>query len=511
MVMPKPLPSAYPKHQRWRFVHHSFKDDEQLVSFSKAIAQSNNRDLDQSLPKILQFLDLQTSDIKVLKHAWLSLWINIMHQAGLGYTVTEGKKTKIIATDLGRFVADTGNVKAYYYYWALRFQFPFGYPKHSHYVNHKVAVQPVVLICQYLDQLNVLGDSLNDTFLGKYEIAEFLMKSTGHLQALIQDNCERIIKNRKKKYNYEAQRRNPEFEDTADHLFSRGHLFFDKFDLLVFRNDTVLVPDTDTLTKIRSFIAHRKPPILFRENLQDVRNQFFQQAYCNLDPAPEALLAIHTTTPSLESTSESLEAIMKAMMPEATINFSLEKIAKQVKRAKQKVTSPQQPRVIDIAKELSLIAVGTAPSQIKREGGVLVQPNIKMHAPTDLKLCVVDGEELYLPLGISVDEAKKHIEAVREFRKLVQRVLGLWPIDMTRLARFSIEPPYRDAHHEKECGIIFNVSAFEQKKPFSYWIWTAARELTYARFGRLTDMTLPFMRELVIFGFDKYHSSSPGG
>jgi len=217
-----------------------------------------------------------------------------------------------------------------------------------------------------------------------------------------------------------------------------------------------------------------------------------------------AELKIHAPTPQIEKIdAQNAEIAIRKLIPDATVDFPIPRIIQQVQRAKQKVTAPRPPRIFDMAKELSLIAVGTAPSQIKREGSVSVHPNIKMHAPTDLKLCVVDGEELYLPPEISVEEAKKHIASAREFRKLVQRVLGLWPIDMTRLAHLSIEPVYRDAHHEKDCGIIFNITVFEQKKPLSYWIWTTARELTYARFGRLTDMTLPFMRDLVVLGFRK--------
>lgn len=499
--MPKPFPSAYPKHQRWRFVQRAFKDDEQLISFSEGIVQSNGKDIDKSLPNILKFLKLR-SDIKVLKHSWLSLWVNIMHQAGLGYTVTVSKKTRLFATDLGRFVADTHNARAYYYYWALRFQFPFASPKHKYYVDNKVAVQPIVLMCEYLDQLNKIGDGLNDTFLSKYEIAHFLMKSIGHTTAPILDNCARIIKNRKKKYNYKVERRNREFEATADHLFSRGRLFLEKFDLLLFRNDTILISDADTLMKIRSYISYRKPPFLFTDNSKDVRNQFFRQAYCNLDPPPETLLAI-CTKPSLKPSPEFIETIMKAMMPEATVDFPLRKIVKQVKRAKQKVVTPRQPQVFDIAKELNSISIKQAPNEVKRKGGVLVQPNVKMHAETNLKLCDVDGEKVYLPPDTPVNEAEKHLSAIREFRNILRRVFDAWPCNMLEIAYMSVEPPFRDAHYERNCGIIFNVLAFEQNKSDAFWIWTTARELTYARYGRLNDMTLPFMRDLIVLAFKK--------
>jgi len=289
--MPKPFPSTYPTHQRWRFIQRAITDNE-LVSFANTLVSSNNTDIDKSLPKILRFLKLQTKNINILKNEhWLKIWVNIMHQAGLGYTVTlrANNETRVIATDLSRYVADTKNIAAYYYYWALRFQFPFSVPKHRHYIKNKVAIQPVVLICQHLDLLAKVQKSLQNAYLSKYEIAQFLMKSTGHSQSVIRNNCAQIIGNRKKKYNYDVERMNPEFEETANHLFSRGRLFIEKFNLLEFHNDTIVVSNVDTLTKLRAFISYSKPPFPFSKNSQDVRNQFFLEAYFDLDPDPDIL------------------------------------------------------------------------------------------------------------------------------------------------------------------------------------------------------------------------------
>ena len=180
-----------------------------------------------------------------------------------------------------------------------------------------------------------------------------------------------------------------------------------------------------------------------------------------------------------------------------------------MKRAKQKVTSPQQPRVFDIAKELDSISVMPAPNEVKRKAGVLLQPNVKMHAGTNLKLCNVSGEQIYLPPDTSMGQAEKHLTTISEFREVLRRVFNAWPCDMLRIAHMSVEPSFRDAHHERNCGIIFNVLAFEQNKSDAYWIWTAARELTYARYGRLNDMTLGFMRDLIVLGFRKNAENNP--
>ncbi len=288
--MPKPLPSTYPKHQRWRFIQRATTDAD-LISFANALVDSSNTNLDLSLPDILHFVLPNTKDIDILKHTWLSIWVNIMHQGGLGYTVTSKARaeTRVIATDLSRYVADTKNIAAYYYYWALSFQYPFSIPKHNHYIKNGVFIQPVVLICQYLDLLAKMKGNLKDAYLTKYEIAQFLMKSDGHAQSVIKDNCAEIIKNRKKGYNYESERQKRGLEEAANHLFSRGRLFISNFDLLIFLNDRIIVQDINTLTKLQVFLSYRKPPFIFKGNSQDVRNQFFIETYSDLNPDPEIL------------------------------------------------------------------------------------------------------------------------------------------------------------------------------------------------------------------------------
>lgn len=288
--MPKPKPSSYPKEQRWRFIQRSIPDD-QLVSFANALVESHNTELHQSLANILHFAKLGTKDIGSLNHAWLSIWVNIMHQGGLGYTITSKRReeTRLIATDLSQYLADTKNTTAYYYYWALRFQYPWAFPKHDHYIKNKVFVQPVVLICQYLDQLEKMTRNLRHALLTEYEIAQFLMKSTNQAQSTIRINCDEIIANRKRGYDYGLERQNREFVEAAKHLFSRGRLFIGNFDLLTFVNDRIIVKDSDTLAKLRVFLSYRKPPFVFKENSQDVRNEFFVETYMDLDPDPEIL------------------------------------------------------------------------------------------------------------------------------------------------------------------------------------------------------------------------------
>jgi hypothetical protein len=289
--MPKPKQSSYPKEQRWRFIQRSIPDD-QLVSFANALVDAHNTELDPSLPKILNFAFPNVTDIEALKHEWLSIWVNIMHQGGLGYTVTSRttKETRIMATDLSKYISDTENTLAYYYYWALRFQYPFSVPKHRHYIEKGIAIQPVVLICQHLIELAKMKGGIKNAYLTQHEITEFLMKSTNHSKKLIESNCLEIIANREKNYDYSSERQEEGFEEAGKHFFTRGHLFIDKFDVLKFRDKRVEISNSNDLKKLKIFLSYRKEPFVFSEdNNQDVRNEFFVESYNTLDPDPDIL------------------------------------------------------------------------------------------------------------------------------------------------------------------------------------------------------------------------------
>ena len=291
-MVPKPIASDYPKHQRWRFAQRALSDKD-LILFSKTISESDGKKIDESLPYLLHFLNPPSTDITILKRDfWLKLWVNLMHQMGLGYTVCSPTEpdTYVMSTDLGRFVSETKNVKAYYYYWALRFQFPFSYPKHKHYIENGVAIQPVVLICQYLDRLYRKTNEIKEAFLDEYEIAKFLMRSVNHSETEIENNCESIINNRKKGHEYENERKDIEFVRTANHFFSRGRLFIEKFDLLKFREDNVLISNKKNLSKIKTFLSYREPPVIFTHNDRDIRNSYFCRAYCDFKLDPEILV-----------------------------------------------------------------------------------------------------------------------------------------------------------------------------------------------------------------------------
>lgn len=280
--MPKPSPSSYPKEQRWRFVQR-WATDKQLIKFSENILRFDGRKIDDVLPELLSFVKKGNKDIKGL---WLAIWVNILHQMGLGYTY--GKGRYLCPTELCRFLYETKDIESYYLYWALKFQFPFTFPKQKHYIDNGIAIQPIVLILQYLVQLHALTKDINKSYLTKNEITKFLMRSKDHDDIL--EKAKSILSLRERGYDYSQEEKlNPGFNEAGDHFFSRGSLFIKNVKLIKFSNDKIIVEDENHLKHIVEFLAFATPPILFTENSQDMRNNFSSIVYNHLIPNPKIL------------------------------------------------------------------------------------------------------------------------------------------------------------------------------------------------------------------------------
>lgn len=283
--MPRPNPSSYPKEERWRFVQR-YVPHEELIAFSKSIVQHNGEKIDEILPELLSFVELGQTEIKDL---WLDIWVNILHQMGLGYTWQDGKF--LHSTDLSTFLAETEDVSSYYLYWALKFQYPFGFPKQKHYIENNVAVQPIVLILQHLVMLNSLTNRIQESYISRDEITKFLMRSKGHDR--VSENSSAILTLRNEKYDYSIEeQQNIGFYDAGKHLFQRGRLFIQNIELVKFSDDRIFIQDENHLLRIKNFLAFVKTPIVFTENSQDMRNQYFSMVYNNLDPYPASLAEV---------------------------------------------------------------------------------------------------------------------------------------------------------------------------------------------------------------------------
>lgn len=66
-------------------------------------------------------------------------------------------------------------------------------------------------------------------------------------------------------------------------------MFIQNVELVKFVDDKIIIKDKPHLQKIINFLTFTKPPIVFNENSQDMRNNFFSIAYNDLDPLPQDL------------------------------------------------------------------------------------------------------------------------------------------------------------------------------------------------------------------------------
>jgi hypothetical protein len=289
--MPRPSPNAYPKEARWRFLQRQMTDAD-LVTFSQAIVACDGMPIDACASTLVGFMGSSRTSQTALHDLWLAIPVNMMQQQGLGFTYNEGKF--IQATDLARFVKETGRLDAYWYYWALRFQYPFGFPKHNHYILNGVAVQPAVLVLQHLQELHHQSGGFRDAFLSQDEIVKYLMAAKDHSGVV--SNSRTILGNRTAGQTYSTERRNPDFVEAGGHFFSRGRLFLGKFDLLDFQGDRVVLRDLAHLEKVQRFLSRARPPIKFAENSMDMRNLYSATVYDDLNPDPIELFDFTTGT-----------------------------------------------------------------------------------------------------------------------------------------------------------------------------------------------------------------------
>lgn len=282
--MPRPNPNSYPKHQRWRFLQRQMSDSD-LRKFASAIVSCDGLRVDDCVGTLLGFLNPQSNSPAYLKDLWLAIAVNMMQQQGLGCTFDDGRFVQ--ATDLARLVQETGDVDGYWYYWALRFQYPFAYPKHNHYISNGVAVQPAVLLLQHLVDLYALSGSFAEAYLDRNEIVAFLMASRDH--STVASNCNAIRLNRFRHYAYTAEGRVSGFAEAGEHFFDRGRLFLGKCNLLAFQPGRVVLRNQTHLDRVTRFLSRTRPPERFLENTADARNLFFSHAYDDLEPEPALL------------------------------------------------------------------------------------------------------------------------------------------------------------------------------------------------------------------------------
>ncbi|WP_199426982.1 McrB family protein [Thermaerobacillus caldiproteolyticus] len=286
--MPAPLEKEIPDYEYWGFVQKDCNPEKELIPLAQNIVKNNGKIIDDSTKeKILDFL----SNNKV--KAWSDYWVTIINTLGLAYI--NPKDSKISSTKLAEYINEGNPLKGFYYYWGLRFQFPFAQNKHKGYKEKGIVVQPVISIMEHLILLfeNAIArgrDPFQDAYLTYDEIILVLSKSKTNSILEVKENVNKIYRNRISNYDY-SELKVKGYESIYNNFSGRARLYFEKIDLILFdqTNDKIYIKDWNHYFKLLAFLSYRRKAIKL-DTTEESRVRLFSNAFNSLEPHPTKLL-----------------------------------------------------------------------------------------------------------------------------------------------------------------------------------------------------------------------------
>ncbi|AWB43431.1 hypothetical protein DCC85_03800 [Paenibacillus sp. CAA11] len=289
--MPRPNEKKIPDYEYWSFVQKDCTPND-LANLASNICSFDSQDYNANKENILSFLPGSAAD-KV--KAWSDYWVTIMQTLALAYITP--RDNLLHKTALAQHITDGNPVDGFYYYWALRFQFPFAQSKHKGYKENQIVVQPIISILEHLVGLfeKAVALKLNPydhSYLTFEEIVLVLMKSESNSIYEVKRNVNKIHQNRAIGYTYDDLKIDG-FNEIMNNFSSRARLYFEKFNLLIFdrRNGKVIISDDINYSKIKSFLVFRKKALTLTTDEQ-TRLDFFNSAFLKLNPNPNKLLEV---------------------------------------------------------------------------------------------------------------------------------------------------------------------------------------------------------------------------
>lgn len=358
-MTPVPRLNAIPKHYRWTVVQRAIKWPdirklaERIVAIDGQLLQGNHERL------LRDFADQDYKD------EWLKIWVTVVQTLGLAYTADEG--TTIHATGLGRFIALHDAPDAFYLYWALRFQFPHGYPKQRHYVENNVCVQPIVLLVEYLLELEHKSDSKN-IYLTYDEVINFCMRRANHDARTTEEDVKKILANRRRGYDYATEKRaDPAgYEAVRKNFANRSKLYFEPTHLLTYEQDRITIPGK-ALKASRFLLDFRHPGIPYAVNSEEARNKYLRTAFaCTEEELTEMMACVtelrHRNAPPKPGAPEKDEEVIQEAADELvqtektrTKAELLEEARKYIPKAGSRIDYGRKKVRIDDARQKALI------------------------------------------------------------------------------------------------------------------------------------------------------------
>jgi hypothetical protein len=284
--MPPPKSKKIPDYEYWGFIQKDCKTEEELRPLVRNIIDNSGNVLNNTIKEnVLNFLST-SNKVK----AWSDYWVTIINTLGIGY-VDQG--TKILEkTSLADYVNGGNPINGFYYYWALSFQFPFAQSKHKGFKDNGIVVQPVISMLEHLvllfeNALMNIRDPFEEAYLSFDEIVLVLSKSKSNSIYEVKKNVNQIKANRLRSYDY-SELKIDGYETNYDNFAGRAKLYFEKFNLLRFDGNRILITDWEHYFKIVAFLAYRKEAYILT-NDRSSRNEFFLGTFNLLKPNPTHL------------------------------------------------------------------------------------------------------------------------------------------------------------------------------------------------------------------------------
>lgn len=283
--MAAPKVSEIPEHEYWGFVQKDCKTNEELLPLVNKIIENHQAVLTDAIKN--DILSFTSSSDKV--KAWSDYWITIINTLGLAYI--DPSTNTIYKTSLSQYLYEENSVESFYYYWTLRFQFPFAQSKHVGYKENGIVVQPVISIFESLVSLFEISlirkeNPLDNSYLTIDEIVLVLSKSKSNSIYEVRSNVNTIWKNRERSYDY-MDLKVDGYVKSYKNFDGRARLYIEKNNLLEFdkTNKELRIINWEHYFKIKTFLSYRKEAHRLNSNEISRRN-FFNSAYNNLNPNP---------------------------------------------------------------------------------------------------------------------------------------------------------------------------------------------------------------------------------
>jgi len=278
--MPAPNENLFPEDQQWKFVQKnvSFPQVRELVV---NIYENDQAIVDDNLKEtILSFLNGN----KVSQ--WSDYWVTIINMLGLAYIDSQERLNKTQIVDYLYFNQE--EIEQFFYYWALKFQFPFAKSKHAGFKTIGKVVQPSVVYLQAMVNLYDYAINSNQPFsdyayLTYDEIILVLHKINSMSEYEILEKTNEIINNRRNDYDY-SEEKIEGYTTLLNNFSGRAKLYLEKSGLINFDTDNnkIYIPDSKSYLRAKIFLAYKTEGLCFDSEIG--RRKLFMELYGLLVP-----------------------------------------------------------------------------------------------------------------------------------------------------------------------------------------------------------------------------------